>query len=136
MIAYCPSFSSKFVVAMTAANARISALEAELNAARGAWEVSNAGMVSAEKIASQQKPRLKRLKKPSPMLIRDKSSGSSLYLLVLTRSLLLLVVSVMLFFFGYLLRLVFADICLLSFNCFSVMQQRKLEYLGNFSTRY
>jgi hypothetical protein len=37
--------------------------------------------------------------------------------------------------FGYLLGLVFADIYLLSFACLSVVRQRKLEYLGNFSSQ-
>jgi hypothetical protein len=36
---------------LTTANASISALEAELNAAREAWEGANAAKVSAEKVA-------------------------------------------------------------------------------------
>jgi hypothetical protein len=63
MIAYCLSFSFEFVVTLTVANARISALEAELNAAREAWEVSNAANVSAEKIAKSAETKAKKAKK-------------------------------------------------------------------------
>jgi hypothetical protein len=63
MIAYCLSFSFEFVVALTAANARISALEAKLNAAREAWEVSNAAKVSAEKIAKSAETKAKKAEK-------------------------------------------------------------------------
>jgi hypothetical protein len=63
MIAYCPSFSFEFVVALAAANARISALEVKLNDAREAWEVSNAAMVSAEKIAKSAETKAKKAEK-------------------------------------------------------------------------
>jgi hypothetical protein len=63
MIAYCLSFSFEFVVALTASNARISALEAGLNAAREAWEVSNAAKVSAEKIAKSAETKAKKAEK-------------------------------------------------------------------------
>jgi hypothetical protein len=63
MIAYCLSFSFDFVVTLTAANARILALEAKLNAAREAWEVSNAAKVSAEKIAKSAETKAKKAKK-------------------------------------------------------------------------
>jgi hypothetical protein len=45
------------------AHARISALEAELKAAREASESANAAMVSTEKVAKSAKPRLEKLKK-------------------------------------------------------------------------
>jgi hypothetical protein len=61
MIAYCLSF--EFVVALTATNACISALEAELNAAREAWEVSNAAKVSTENIAKLAETKAKKAEK-------------------------------------------------------------------------
>jgi hypothetical protein len=63
MISHCLSFSFVFVVALTATNARISALEAKLNAAREAWEVSNAAKVSAEKIAKSAETKAKKAEK-------------------------------------------------------------------------
>jgi chromosome segregation ATPase len=48
---------------LTAANARISALEAELNAAREAWEGANATKVAAEKIAKSVETKAKKAEK-------------------------------------------------------------------------
>jgi membrane protein involved in colicin uptake len=51
------------VVALTVANAHISALEAELNAAREAWEGANAAKVSAEKVAKSAETKAKKAEK-------------------------------------------------------------------------
>jgi hypothetical protein len=48
---------------LTAANARISALEAELNAAREAWEGANATKVASEKIAKSAEIEAKKAEK-------------------------------------------------------------------------
>jgi hypothetical protein len=48
------------VAALTVANARISALEAELKAAREAWEGANAAKVSAEKVAKLAETKAKK----------------------------------------------------------------------------
>jgi hypothetical protein len=45
---------------LTAANARISTLEAELNAAREAWEGANAAKVVAEKVAKSAETKAKK----------------------------------------------------------------------------
>jgi hypothetical protein len=66
------------VFALTAANARISALEAELNAAREAWECSNAVKVAVEKVAKSAETNAKKLRKHFPTLIRSKSDESRL----------------------------------------------------------
>jgi hypothetical protein len=60
------------VDALTAANARIAALEAELNASREAWEGANAAKVAAEKATTKAK----KAKKHLPMLIRSGSKES------------------------------------------------------------
>jgi hypothetical protein len=65
------------VDALTVANARIAALEAELNASREAWEGANAAML-LRRLLSQQKPRLRKLKKHLPILIRSGSNKSKL----------------------------------------------------------
>jgi hypothetical protein len=49
------------VDALTAANARIAALEAELNASREAWEGANAAKVAAEKATTKAKKAKKAL---------------------------------------------------------------------------
>jgi hypothetical protein len=48
---------------LTIANARISALEAEVNAAREAWEGANAAKVAAEKAAKSVEIKAKKAKK-------------------------------------------------------------------------
>jgi hypothetical protein len=48
---------------LTAANARISALEAELNAAREAWEGANAAKVAAEKVAKSAETKARKAEK-------------------------------------------------------------------------
>jgi hypothetical protein len=60
------AFSFSFfwiVVALTAANARISALEAKVNAAREAWEGANAAKVAAEKAAKSPEIKAKKAEK-------------------------------------------------------------------------
>jgi hypothetical protein len=66
------------VVALTAANARISALEAELNASREAWEGANAAKVAAEKVAKSAETKTKKAEKHLSTLIRSESSESKL----------------------------------------------------------
>jgi hypothetical protein len=51
------------VVALTAANARISALEAEVNATRGAWEGANAAKVAAKKAPKSAEIKAKKAEK-------------------------------------------------------------------------
>jgi hypothetical protein len=51
------------IVALTSANAHISALEAELKAAREAWESANAVKVSAEKVAKSAETKAKKAEK-------------------------------------------------------------------------
>jgi hypothetical protein len=51
------------VVALTMANALISALEVELNAARETWEGANAAKVSAEKVAKSAETKAKKAEK-------------------------------------------------------------------------
>jgi hypothetical protein len=48
------------IVALTSAHARISALEAELKAAREAWESANATKFSAEKVAKSAETKAKK----------------------------------------------------------------------------
>jgi hypothetical protein len=52
-----------FVDALTAANARISALEAELNASREAWEGATAAKVVAEKATKSAETKVKKAEK-------------------------------------------------------------------------
>jgi hypothetical protein len=49
--------------ALTAANARIAALEAELNASREAWEGANAAKVAAEKATKSAETKAKKAEK-------------------------------------------------------------------------
>jgi chromosome segregation ATPase len=51
------------VVALTVANARILALEAEVNSARGAWEGANATKVAIEKAAKSAEIKAKKAEK-------------------------------------------------------------------------
>jgi hypothetical protein len=51
------------VDALTAANARIAALEAELNASREAWEGANAAKVTAEKATKSAETKAKKAEK-------------------------------------------------------------------------
>jgi hypothetical protein len=119
------AFSFSFfwiVVALTAANARISVLEAELNAAREAWEGANAAKVSAEKVAKSAETKAKNAEKAladadQRQIEQEQSIAARLdkiFVAVGSKCRVVL-------FFGFLLRLVCADICLLSFACFSVV---------------
>jgi hypothetical protein len=51
------------IVALTLAHARISALEAELKAAREAWESANAAKIFAEKVAKSAETKAKKAEK-------------------------------------------------------------------------
>jgi uncharacterized membrane protein YgaE (UPF0421/DUF939 family) len=134
----CLLFSFFFfciVATLTAANARISALEAELKAAREAWEGANAAKVSAEKVAKSAETKAKKAEKAlanadQKQVQLEQSIDARLDKISIAVGSKCHVVP-----FGYLLRLVFADICFLSFACFSVVQQRKLENLGNFGSQ-
>jgi regulator of protease activity HflC (stomatin/prohibitin superfamily) len=91
-------------------HARISSLEAELKASREAWQSANAAKVSAEKVAKSAETRAKRAlanasqkqaKREQSIVERlDKISVSVGSKCCITP-------------FGYLLRLSFADMCLL-----------------------
>jgi hypothetical protein len=48
---------------LTAANARIAALEAELNASREAWDIANAAKVAAKKTAKSAETKAKKAEK-------------------------------------------------------------------------
>jgi hypothetical protein len=64
VIAGCPlSPFCCVIVALTLAHARISALEAELKAAREAWESADSSKVSIEKVAKSVETKAKKLKK-------------------------------------------------------------------------
>jgi hypothetical protein len=61
IVSYSLSFSYfVFADALKAANARIAALEAELNASREAWDVATAAKVAAKKIAKSAENKAKK----------------------------------------------------------------------------
>jgi chromosome segregation ATPase len=64
MVSYSP-FLSMFCTAdaLTAANARIASLEAELDAYRKAWDVATAAKVAAEKTAKSAETKAKKAEK-------------------------------------------------------------------------
>jgi hypothetical protein len=66
-------FFSYFVDALTAANAHIGALEAEINASRKLGKVPMLPRLLLRRLLNQQKPRLKKLKKVLPLLTRSGS---------------------------------------------------------------
>jgi hypothetical protein len=84
---------SLFIVALAMALARVAALEAELKTATKAIKDTNTAKVSAEKVAKEAEPRLRRLKKLWLRLIRNKPSRNKLWLSDLTRFPHLLAVS-------------------------------------------
>jgi hypothetical protein len=120
---------------LTAANAHISALEAELNAAREAWEGANAAKVAAEKVAKSAETKAKKAEKAlsdadQKRVQRERATAERLdKISVLVGSKCRVVL------FWLLAQIYIADIFLLSLACFSVVQQRKLEYLGNFGSQ-
>jgi hypothetical protein len=61
------------VDALTAANARIAALEAEFTASREAWEGANAPKVTAEKATKSVERRLRKLRRHLSLLTRSMS---------------------------------------------------------------
>jgi exonuclease VII small subunit len=61
VVPYSLSFSYFFIVAaLTAANACIAALEAELNDSREAWDIANAAKAAAEKTAKSAETKVKK----------------------------------------------------------------------------
>jgi hypothetical protein len=60
--------------ALTMANARISSLEAELEASKKAWDAATAANIAAEK--AQQQPRRRKLRRHLLMLIRGVFKGN------------------------------------------------------------
>jgi hypothetical protein len=137
IIADCPlslSFSCCVIVALTSSYARISALEAELVAAREAWKSVNAAKVSAEKAAKSAKTRTKKAKKALADADQKQVQREQAIAERLDKISVLVGSKCRVIPFGYLFRLVLADICLLSFACFSVVQHRKLESRGNFGS--
>jgi uncharacterized membrane protein YgaE (UPF0421/DUF939 family) len=123
------------VAALTVANAHISALEAELKAAREDWEGANAAKVSAEKVAKSAKTKAKKATKAladaNQKQIQQKQSIAA----HLDKSSIAVGSKCHIILFWLLAQNCIADICLLSFACFSVVQQRKLEYPGNFGSQ-
>jgi hypothetical protein len=98
---------------LTSAHAHISALEAELKAAREAWESANAAKVSAEKVAKSAEIKAKKAKKAladadQKRIEREQSIAERLDKISILVGSKCCVIP-----FGYSLRLVFADICLL-----------------------
>jgi hypothetical protein len=64
MVSYSPFlFLLCVVYALTAANARIASLEAELDASRKAWDIATAGKVAAEKTAKSAETKAKKAEK-------------------------------------------------------------------------
>jgi hypothetical protein len=64
VVSYSLSFFLFWIVdALTMANARIAALEAELNASREAWEGANATKVAAEKATKSAETKAKKTEK-------------------------------------------------------------------------
>jgi hypothetical protein len=102
------------VDALTADNARIAALEAELTVSREAWEGANAAKVAAEKATKSAETNAKKAEKALVTADQKWVQRERTIANVSTRFRLLLAVSVALLFFGCLLMLLVADICLLS----------------------
>jgi hypothetical protein len=120
---------------LTAANARISALEVELNAAREAWEGANAVKVAAEKIAKSTETKAKKAEKAlsdadQKRVQRERAIAERLDKILVLVGSKCCVVPV-----GSLPRFLLLTFGLLSLACFSVVQQRKLVYLGNFGSQ-
>jgi hypothetical protein len=64
MVSYSPFlFLFCTVDALTAANARIASLEAELDASRKAWDIATAAKVAAEKTAKSAETKAKKAEK-------------------------------------------------------------------------
>jgi hypothetical protein len=101
------------VAALTTANARISALEAELNAAREAWEGANAAKVSAEKVANSAETKAKKAEKALADADQKRIQRELSIAERLDKISVLVGSKCHVIHFGYLFRLVFADTCLL-----------------------
>jgi hypothetical protein len=115
MIADCPlSPFCLVIVALTLAHARMSALEAELKAAREAWESANAAKVYAEKVAKSVETKAKKAKKKAladadqKRVQREQSIAECLDKISIDVGSKCRVIP-----FVYSFRLVFADMCLL-----------------------
>jgi hypothetical protein len=64
MVSYSPFLFLFYTVdALTAANARIASLEAELDASKKAWDIATAAKVAAEKIAKSAETKAKKAEK-------------------------------------------------------------------------
>jgi hypothetical protein len=64
MVSYSPFLFLLYTVdALTAANARIASLEAELDASRKAWDIATAAKVAAEKTAKSAESKVKKAEK-------------------------------------------------------------------------
>jgi ABC-type bacteriocin/lantibiotic exporter with double-glycine peptidase domain len=122
------------VVALTVANARILALEAEVNSARGAWEGANATKVAVEKASKSVEIKAKKAEKALADTDQKRVQREQAIAERLDKISVIVGSKCHVIPFGYSFRLVLADISLLSFACFFVVQQRKLESLGNFSS--
>jgi hypothetical protein len=118
------------VDALKAANARIVALEAKLDASRKAWDVATAAKVTAEKIAKSAETKAKKSEKALADADQRRAQREQTIAKRLDKFSALLVVSITLFPF----LSAFSCFYLLIFSHFlislsSVFQRRKLEYL-------
>jgi Flp pilus assembly protein TadB len=123
------------VVALATDNARISVLEADLKASIEALKSANVAKVSAKRAAKSVETRAKKAKKAladanQKQAKREQSIAERLDHISVSIGSKCCIIS-----FGYLLRLLFDDMCLLVFVCVSVVQQRKLENLGYFGNQ-
>jgi hypothetical protein len=101
------------IVALTSAHARISALEAELTAAREAWESANAAKVFAEKVAKSAETKAKKASKALADADQKQVQREQAIAERLDKISILVGSKYHVIPFGYSFRLVLADICLL-----------------------
>jgi hypothetical protein len=116
MIADCLlsfSFFCCVIVALTSAHAHISAMEAELTAAREAWESANAAKVSAEKAAKLAETKAKKAEKALADADQKRVQLEHSIAERLDKISVLVGSKCRVITFGYSFRLVLADICLL-----------------------
>jgi hypothetical protein len=116
------------------ARARILALEAEVKASAQAWENANAAKVSAEKATKSAENRAKKAKKARADADQKRAKREESIAERLDKISVSVGSQCRIAPFGYLLRLSFADMCLLMFVCVYVVQQKKLESPGDFGS--
>jgi Flp pilus assembly protein TadB len=130
-----PDIFSFVVVALATANARISALEADLKASIETLNSANTAKVSAERAAKSAETRAKKAEKAladanQKQAKQEQSIAERLDKISISVGSKCCIIS-----FGYLLRLSLADMCLLVFVFVSMVRQRKLDNLGDFGSQ-